>query len=469
MGFNRRALLRGLGLTGLGLAAKGGMAQSFLPGIPNVGIKADTGTKRSESGVGALMPWADVLWAVTYVSSRGYQSGTGTGLYVIDDRLQIQQRHVSNGVYANRLVHKESNQVIIGPYVIDVKGNVRVINDLLDERLTATMRHLTDPANRVYMLAMEGAFYEVDLQTLKVRQLFDLYKEFQNKQLTHFKGGWSSQGRVVVANNTFSDWNERDGELAEWDGKRWTVIERKPYMEAAGRTNFGAAIFTTGWDEASALFRVLIDGKWHRYRLPKASHAYDHWHTTEWTRIREVETERFLMDCHGMFYELAPMVYGQSVWGVRPISTHLRIIPDFCSFRGLLALAGNENTPIDDTNPLGGQSQSGIWFGKTDDLWNFGKPKGWGGPWRFTPVTAGEASEPFLMTGFERKVVHLKTDKVAEITVEVDILGNGVWEVYEKIKVSGYRYHVFPEGFSAHWVRLTSDVDCKATAEFYYT
>lgn len=33
-------------------------------------------------------------------------------------------------------------------------------------------------------------------------------------------------------------------------------------------------------------------GQWQTYRLPKASHAFDHLWQTEWPRIREVETER---------------------------------------------------------------------------------------------------------------------------------------------------------------------------------
>ena len=73
-------------MAGAALASAIGKGQS--PALPNVGVKADTGPLRSESGVGALMPWADVLWAVTYVSHRK-GTGTGTGLYAIDERLQI--------------------------------------------------------------------------------------------------------------------------------------------------------------------------------------------------------------------------------------------------------------------------------------------------------------------------------------------------------------------------------------------
>ncbi|HNY41167.1 MAG TPA: hypothetical protein PKJ41_12260, partial [Bryobacteraceae bacterium] len=66
----RRSLLSILGAPPL-------LAQSRTPGLPNVGLKAETGPPRSECGVGALMPWADVLWAVTYNS---HMKSTGTGL-----------------------------------------------------------------------------------------------------------------------------------------------------------------------------------------------------------------------------------------------------------------------------------------------------------------------------------------------------------------------------------------------------
>ena len=51
------------------------------------------------------------------------------------------------------------------------------------------------------------------------------------------------------------------------------------------------------------------------------------------------------MDMHGMFYELSPLGWGGSTWGVKPVAQHLRIIPDFCSWRGMLVLGGNQVTP----------------------------------------------------------------------------------------------------------------------------
>ena len=186
-------------------------------------------------------------------------------------------------------------------------------------------------------------------------------------------------------------------------------------------------------------------------------------------RIREVETEHFLMDIQGMFYELQPIAFEDHIWGIKPICQHLRVIPDYCAFRGLLAVGGNETTPNNGAYSVAGQPQSGIWFGKTDDLWQWGKPAGWGGPWRRTPVKGGIASDPFLMTGFEKKMVHLKTDRSASIEVEVDFLGDGSWEHYERLDVSGYARHVFPIGFAAHWARLTPATDCVASAEFFFS
>ena len=469
MHISRRNALK---LAALGIVSAAAEGTGALLKPPIVGVKADSGPNRSECGVGALIAWADRLWVVTYVSSRGGRSGSGVGLYSIDEDLNSQQVHISNGVYANRMLHAPTDQVIIGPYIIDMEGNFRVINDLLDHRLTATMTHLTDPENKVYFLTMEGPLFELDVRTLKARLIIDLTEEFKIKTQPHFKGAYTSGGRVVVANNSYYGLGNADGKLAEWDGKTWTVIEHTAFMDVSALRSIGDAIFANGWDDSSAILRVFTGEKWKRYRLPKSSHTYDHGWTTEWTRIRAVETERLLMDCHGMFYDLSPLNYGDSIWGVRPICSHLRIVPDFCSFRGMFVMGGNQATEAG-RNLYAPQSQAGIWFGKTDDLWSFGKPQGWGGPWRKSNVKAGEPSDPFLMTGFDKKVLHLKESggSGARVTIEVDFLGTGAWVQYESITLegNGYAYHVFPDGFSAHWVRLTADSDCVATAEFIYT
>lgn len=436
--------------------------------LPNVGFKSDAVPTRSECGVGALMPWADALWAITYNSHKA-PTGTGLGLFRIDSDLKTEQIHLHNGTHANRYLHKESSQAFIGPYAIDAKGNWRFIEALKDVRLTGTMTHLKDPANLVYMLGMEGEFYEVEVSTLKARLLDDLTTRLGRKRRAHFKGAYTGQGRVLVANNGFYEFGEEDPGLTEFDGAKWNILSRKPHMECMGRENMGNVVFCTGWDESSVLFWALIKGKWNRYRLPKGGHVHNQAWQTEWMRIREVETEHYLMDIHGLFYELQPIAFEDSIWGVKPICNHLRIIPDFTAFRGLLALAGNQTSPNNDNNRYVGQPQSGIWFGKSDDLWQWGKPSGWGGPWRKTPVAANTPSDPFLMTGFGQKVLHLSTDKTTTISIEIDFLGNGSWVPYERLTVSGYKHHIFPAGFSAHWVRLTSNTAATLSAEFIYT
>ncbi len=439
---------------------------------------------RTEAGTGAMMPWADRLWVITYVAHMK-ETGSGTGLYEIDKDMNLKKRPESvTGTYANRLVHGPSHQLIIGPHIIDTLGNVRTIDGVKEHRLAATMEHLTDPDNKVYFLAMEGDFFEVDVNTLATTKLFQLMDELDEPEGSkpHFKSGFTHHGRVVVTNNSYStpDFNESwaAGRLAEWDGNTWTIIEKKPFTEVFSARAFGQPMFATGWDNKSVILKAYIDKEWKTFRLPKSSNAFDHTSATEWMRIREVETERALMDVHGIFYELSYHSYGNSIWGIRPISKHLRVIPDFCSWRGMLVLGGNQATPMQfggnriDRNPLAGQPQAGLWFGKTDDLWSFGKPTGWGGPWYKTLVKADEASDPYLMNGFDEKVLHLKneTGKETAFSIEVDFMGNGDWTTYKKITVpgNGYVHHEFPQGYSAHWVRLIPHGNTTATAIFFY-
>ena len=73
------------------------------------------------------------------------------------------------------------------------------------------------------------------------------------------------------------------------------------------------------------------------------------------------------------------------------------------------------------------------------------------------------------MTRFVNKMVHLKTDRPTGVKIEIEFLGKGSWELYEKVAVNGYARHIFPKGFSAHWVPLTSSVSCSASVEFMYT
>lgn len=54
-----------------------------------------------------------------------------------------------NSTYANRLLHRQTNQIIIGAWIIDLEGKVRVFPDLLQVRVAATAEHLTHPESMV--------------------------------------------------------------------------------------------------------------------------------------------------------------------------------------------------------------------------------------------------------------------------------------------------------------------------------
>ena len=459
--------------------------------LPRLAVKADHFPARTETGIGALMPWANRLWFVTYVAHKA-PSGGGTGLYWVDDDLRLHKHPQSRvGTFANRMVHKQTEQLIIGPHVIDAHGHVRTIEGLLDIRVAATMEHLTDPEHKIYCLGMEGEFVEVDLNSLEVTALFDLCTELgiDPKRFKHFKDGYTAHGRVAVCNNTYEAADhargarQGDGRLAEWtpgdtsngaNAQGWRVIERCQFNGLAHRTSIGQALFAIGADPASAILKTYLPSTgWVTYRLPKGTHTQDNTVTTEWPRIREVESERWLLNASGMFYELPAMQYEDRVWGVQPICRHLRIIGDYCAWNGMLVLAGDQTTPVWDKNIMVGQPQANLWFGKTDDLWNFGKPKGWGGPWWKTSVNAGKPSDPYLMTGFEHKCLHVTANSggVANVHIELDFTGCGDFHRYATLRLdgAGYAHHAFPSGLSAHWVRLVSDSDLVATAQLHYT
>ncbi len=170
----------------------------------------------NEAGIGALMLWAGELWYLTY-PAHVFKGGNDR-LYEVDAQLRLTARSESiGGTHADRMIHRESQQLIIGPYFIDAQGGVRAIApSVMPGRLTAVARHLTDPANKVYFATMEQGFYEVDVHSLAVKELHKDRNVGGRNMLpgVHGKGCYTGQGRLVFANNG------QGGVLAEWDGTR---------------------------------------------------------------------------------------------------------------------------------------------------------------------------------------------------------------------------------------------------------
>jgi len=166
---------------------------------------------QNECGIGAVVPWAERLWVVTYSPHRS--EGSDDKLYEITPDLNMKIRSESvGGTPANRLIHKESEQLIIGPYFINRNRDIRMISpEIMPGRLTATARHLGNPKERVYFFTMEEGLYEVDVNTLDVTILFpDTHVEGTPSLIPgyHGKGAYSSQDRLVVSNNGTSGWRD---------------------------------------------------------------------------------------------------------------------------------------------------------------------------------------------------------------------------------------------------------------------
>ena len=104
-----------------------------------------------ECGTGAVVPWADRLWVITYGPHLPF--GSSDKLYEITpDMEQIVRPESVGGTAANRMIHKESNQLFIGPYAIDSERNVRVIPyEVMPGRHTGNARHLLNPPRKFIM------------------------------------------------------------------------------------------------------------------------------------------------------------------------------------------------------------------------------------------------------------------------------------------------------------------------------
>jgi hypothetical protein len=239
-------------------------------------------------------------------------------------------------------------------------------------------------------------------------------------------------------------------------------------MEATLRS---AAAAARGWNADAA--SVYLDDGGTRYRLPKLDSRYEAPFASGWARgFREVVTERELLNAHGTFYEI-PRDGSGGIRRMKPITTHGKRISDYAAWRGLFAVSGiSDSAPQTDTVVKNNDGTAALWLGEVDDIWRMGEPRGIGGPWLNTAISAGSASDPYLMYGYDRKVLELShaADKPVVFTIEVDFLADGSWSEYEQFPVNPGQTvsHVFPEGFHAHWVRLVADTTTTATGQFAY-
>ena len=487
----------------LGILFSAGFSALSATFISGVNPELHTFNSEDECGTGAVVPWAGSLWAVSYAPHA--PNGSTDLLYEIrPDFSRIIHREVSiGGTPANRLIHRESNQLFIGPYAIDARGRVRVMPPVLADgttnlfgRLTASARHLTDPARKIYQITMEEGFYEVDVDTLEVKEIFrdanigsggkyggDLIPGW------HGKGGYSGQGRLVYANNgefsheALSNPAAVSGVLAQWDGRHgnpsWETVLRNQFTDITSKGGiYGATdpvkdpLWAIGWDYRSVILMVLEDGQWHKYRLPKGSHSYDgaHGWNTEWPRIREIgEGDDYLMTMHGTFWRFPATMSSRSSAGIRPRSNYLKVVGDFCRWGDKVVLGCDDTARSEFINKrrakgrIGGpkQSNSSLWFLDPADLDTFGPVIGRGAVWQEEDVEAGAVSDPYLLAGYDRRTLYVKG--ALDYTVEVDVRGDGEWT---PLAVASAPV-VDLSSVKAEWIRLVARNSAKGVTAFF--
>ena len=469
----------------------------------------------AECGTGAVVVWADRLWVITY--GPHLPLGSSDKLYEITPELRPITRDESiGGTPANRMIHAESNQLFIGPYVIDAERNVRTIpyHNMIG-RYTGNARHLTNPESKIYYATMEEGFYEVDVSSLEINMLYRdvnnaLGRRIEHDPLevnpenatlvgAHGKGAYSGQGVLVYSNNgeatqeALHQFDIPAGALAEWDGRDWKVVRRNQFTEVTGPGGIYGnpnpetdPIWSIGWDHKSLLLAVRNQGTWSFYRLPKASHSYDgaHGWNTEWPRIRDVGTQEnpdYLMTMHGMFWKFPSGFTSTNTAGIRPRSAYLKVIGDFTRWNGQLVFGCDDSAQREFLNKRGlkgniegpGQSNSNLWFTALDLPDRLGPATASGAIWLEENVQANTPSEPFLFTGWPYRSawVHNHDEISVSLTFEVDGSGNQRWESIRLITLEpgASRLLTFSEQETGEWVRVSSDVPARLTLNFNYT
>ena len=209
-----------------------------------------------------------------------------------------------------------------------------------------------------------------------------------------------------------------------------------------------------GADAASLFYEEKTGGNGQgrvtRWRLPRLTFDTP---ATCGRICREVATERDLLHVGGIFYDLPAVTAGGFKY-VKAVSATPRAIDDYDTWKGLLVV----------------REAGACKVGALDDVWKLGAPRGVGGPWKETSVTAGEASDPYLMNGFQVKELTLAASAATTVTLEADIDGCGTWVTAGTyaLQANARKSVSLPRAFSAYWVRVRSSKSCKATAQFIY-
>ena len=297
---------------------------------------------------------------------------------------------------------------------------------------------------------MEEGLYEVDVKTLAVTELWadEQRKPGRHADLPgyHGKGFYSAQGRYVYANNgdhAAAALTDPDRALAACSpsgtARRTsgpscgaTSSPRSPARAAStGNPPGDDRLWSIGWDHRSLILMLLDGGKWHSFRLPKATHSYDgaHGWNTEWPRIRDIGEDALLMTMHGTFWSF-PKTFSR-----RELRRHRAALDLSQGHRRLLPLERPLVFGCDDTarseflnkRPHQGQARRARQVAvepvvcRPARLDACGPALGRGAVWLEDDVKAGTPSEPFLFSGFAKRSLHLAHDSAEPVTFTIEV------------------------------------------------
>lgn len=450
-----------------------GLAKAGPTGPGSIGVAADaTAVTRTESGVGAMMFWADALWFTTYPDENG--NGAGMGLWRMGKDWEPVLVEETNGTHAGRAT--SGDYLFIGEHRIHSNGTVTRLTGWYnpEDRISGWTKVPTSP--NMWAITMAGKVYKLAPNATAVEYVAHAKDGMGIAGTAHFKACWGAPDRLYMVSNG----NAPDGRFGYMDipTSTFTVIDANSYIEVAGSYDTTWNAFATGQNRLTG-FLWLIDGRktdvhgaqtgtYRRFLLPLTSQQQTIAWQQEWMRIRTVDTERFLMDFHGGWYALSTELAGSDDPTVgfpliEPISRHTRTNTDFTLFDGKLVIGGNQSSGQSSNKyQNAGQPQSSIVaLDSSADLLKYGKPTGKGYFYFNASVTGGVQSEYMLARGYDHKQLHLVNGTAAPVQVDVRMRMGDMPADYTyltlTVPVGGHAGCVLP---SADWVAVRPTANC---------
>ena len=253
----------------------------------------------------------------------------------------------------------------------------------------------------------------------------------------HGKGMMNGFGKLFYANNGEQSSEARrnpfipSGALGSWSapGEDWKLVRRCQFTEVTSPDG----IYGNEHPDTNP----VNGAEWTYYRLPKASHCYDgaHGWNTEWPRIRDVgfEDGTLLATMHGTFWRFPRGFSPANPNGIRPISTYLKVIADFCRWGDRIVFGCDDQTKdaflgkrgLKKDAPRCTRSQSNLWFVEPEKMKSFGPPSGEGYVWLNEDVKAGDVSDPYLHAGYES--MRFSFTRADGTSVKHELVQEGDW------------------------------------------